>query len=305
MEQPAFSIIVPTFERPARLARCLEALAHGKRPSGGFEVVVVDDGGREPLDPVIERFGGSLDLRLLRIENSGPGAARNAGARAARGRWLAFVDDDCVPEAGWLAALEEAAHGHPESLLGGSTSNASPESACARAGQVIAEVVHDHFNEPGPARFFPSNNLVAPREAFLALEGFDPAFRPASEDRDLCDRWLASGRDLVHVPAARVAHDHRQTLPGYLRQHFEYGRGAARFHRARAERGRGGLADAAGFHGEFLRGIGPRLAGQPGRLRLLALLVLWQLANAAGFAREELAFRVGSAGRGRAERDGV
>src|SRR5579864_8046015 len=97
--QPDFSIIIPTFNRCASLAVCLEALAGLDYPRNQFEVIVVDDGGSESCEAVTEEFRERIDIRYYRQENSGPARARNRGAYWSKGRILCFTDDDCRPRA--------------------------------------------------------------------------------------------------------------------------------------------------------------------------------------------------------------
>ena len=93
------SIVIPTRNRPHAVERCLDALAAQTLPPGSFEVIVVDDGG-EPslaLDPT--RWASKFELKVIRQNNTGPAGARNRGVAVARGEFLAFTDDDCLP--GW------------------------------------------------------------------------------------------------------------------------------------------------------------------------------------------------------------
>src|SRR5258705_2165999 len=96
-DAPTVSIVVPTFARPAQLRRCLEGIARLEAGTSSFEVIVVDDGGPEPLDTLVASSADGLDIRLIRQPRGGPAAARNAGAALARGVFLAFIDDDCTP----------------------------------------------------------------------------------------------------------------------------------------------------------------------------------------------------------------
>jgi glycosyltransferase involved in cell wall biosynthesis len=277
---PRVSVVVPTAGRPAQLARCLAALRAQDEPDGGFEIVVAIDGDETTPDP-----DGARVVRHAR--RRGPGAARNTGAVAARGEVLAFTDDDCVPDRGWLAAL--LAGLGPGAAVGGRTVNALGANRFADASQHIVDLVYAHYNrDERAARFLASNNLAVRRDDFLAVGGFDAgAFPFASEDRDLCDRWRASGRTLRLVPEAVVRHAHELDLAGFVAQHLAYGRGAARYHRARRARGTGRLRDDLPFH------LDPSLYVHTARLRprrraarVAALLPLWQAANAAGYALE-------------------
>ena len=103
--QPFFSIIIPTYNRPKQLVVCLESLADLEYPRDCFEVLVVDDGSEISLEPVIAPFHKRINLTLLKQTNAGPAAARNTGARQAKGDFLTFVDNDCKPASDWLKVL--------------------------------------------------------------------------------------------------------------------------------------------------------------------------------------------------------
>src|SRR5205085_898532 len=123
-ELPRFSVVVPTYERHAQLAACIGALARLDYPRERFEVLIVDDGSARRPREVVEPFRDALDVKLLAQENKGPAAARNLGARHARGEFLAFTDDDCEPEREWLRAFALRFAQEPERVVGGRTVNA-------------------------------------------------------------------------------------------------------------------------------------------------------------------------------------
>jgi GT2 family glycosyltransferase len=296
----AVSVVVPTKDRPEELASCLEALGRLDYPRELLEVIVVDDGGGADLEPVRASAPAGLTFSLIRREPGGPAAARNTGADAAQGELLAFTDDDCLPERGWLRALSATLAEAPGAACGGRTLNALPANAFSEASAYIQELVYAHYNaDAEAARFFASNNLAVPRDAFRELRGFDAErFPRASEDRDFCDRWLASGRALRYAPGAVVHHARDLDLRGFVRQHVAYGRGAARYHRARAARSGGRMRDDMAFH--LNRALWSRtLALRPARRagQMAALLALWQVANTAGYALERRsALKRGSGG---------
>jgi len=284
---PTFSIVVPTYNRSDALTGALAALASLDYPRDRFEVIIVDDGGTQDLEPVIEEFRARMGLSYLRQSNRGPGAARNTGAAAALHEYLAFTDDDCRPNPDWLKAFAAALARGPETLVGGLRINASPECLCCVASQMILDVANAHFNrDPGNAVFFPSDNIAMSRRQFLELGGFDPSFRFA-EDRVRCDRWAARGWRLVHWPEAQVDHAKTMGLWGFCRQHFGYGQGAWRFHRARKIRRTGAFTVDGRF---YLRCFNRPWTTEPvGRaLRLTGLLGIWQAANAAGYLYEKV-----------------
>lgn len=287
-----FTVIVPTRNRPAQLAECVQALLSQDEEAGSFEIIVVDDAGDSNLDPLIQGNAmAQIPIRLLRLEtNAGPGPARNAGAAIASGRWLAFTDDDCRPRPLWLAALRPLLAASNSTLAGGRTINQLSKNPHAAASQLICDAAYSFFNpHPEMVRFLASNNLAAPREHFLKLGGFDPQFRVASEDRDLCDRWLFYGGHLAFTEHAVVEHAHQLTAKSFLRQHYDYGRGAALYHRARQIRGSGSFTRDMAFHWNWLHLLLRPALAYPSPMQMLSLLAFWQAANTAGFLSEFLA----------------
>jgi len=233
---PAWSVIVPTYNRPERLAACVRALAAMRPPPGGFEIVIVNDGGIAP-EPDIEAAaasGGALAVQLVTREHGGPAGARNAGAARARGQTLAFTDDDCEPATDWLLHLDAAHAAAADALIGGAVVNGLPENRFSEASQQLVQFVMDWFDGVARERFFTSNNLCIRRAAFHEIGGFDTSFPPAAEDREFCDRWHAAGRTSVREPRALVVHYHELGFTSFLRQHFTYGVGARSFRRTRA-----------------------------------------------------------------------
>ena len=236
---PRFSVVVPTYDRPAQLAACVAALRELERPAGTHEIVIVNDGGRAPAADIAAGSGdASLEVRLLTQRNAGPAAARNAGAAAARGAWLAFTDDDCIPDPRWLVAIDAALRRQPDALAGGPVLNAIADDVYADASQRLAAFTTSWFAGGAEGRFFTSNNLAVSRDAFLDAGGFDARFRFAGEDREFTDRWSAQGRPSLLVEDAVVRHAHHLGARSFVRQHFSYGRGAIGFRRVRAAAGR-------------------------------------------------------------------
>lgn len=285
----AASVVIPTRDRPERLAGCLASLAGLQTPRARFEVIVVDDGSRSPMGPVVERFGDRLDVTWLRHPTSrGPAAARNAGAARARADVLVFTDDDCTATPGWLDGLLRAAQGPgagPGTLVGGRIENALPERPCSTASQLLIAYLYDR---QGPVdAFFCTNNLAVRTDEFRALGGFDETFpHAAGEDRELCDRFVHEGGRLVYAPDAIVRHAHRLGPLEFSRQHFRYGRAARHFQRVRARRGAPPVPlRPLSFYAGMLRYPFGR---ERGPWLQAFLLGVSQLANAAGFVVEAL-----------------
>lgn len=236
-----FSIVIPTYGRPARLQECLRAITDLDYNFDAFEVMVVDDGGHGETRDVVAQFDQLFQIRYIpHATRTGPARARNAGAAASRGTWLVFLDDDCTVLPGWLRGFDEVlAREVPGTAIGGRVINAVEDNIFAAASQSVMEFLYEWYNATADdARFFATNNLLCPRADFLAIGGFDERFsRAAAEDRDFCDRWRESGRRLVNADRAIVSHYHRLTLASFVAQHFGYGRGAVDLHLGRDRRG--------------------------------------------------------------------
>jgi len=235
-EHPFISIVIPTYNRPRVLALCLQAIAAQTYSRDRFEVIVVNDGGTDPLDKVLRPYQGSMTCRLPYQSNSGPAAARNRGAREAVGQLLVFTDDDCAPAPDWLARLAERHAQAPDCAFGGQTQNALATNMYSTASQLVVSYLLDYYsNAPERVRFFPSSNLAFPAERFRSIGGFSTEYqRAAGEDRELCDRWQHRGLRMIYVPEAVVYHSHNLRGMTFLRQHFHYGCGAFYYHRYRA-----------------------------------------------------------------------
>lgn len=297
MTPPFFSVIIPTHGRPEALASCLRALIRTKFPREKFEVIVVDDKNEAGTETIIGRFQNELSIVLSRQNHAGPGAARNAGASLARGEYLAFIDDDCLPSPDWLGFLARRLRSRPASGVGGRTVNGFPDSACSTASSILADFLYAYFNpDPDDAHLLFTNNLAVPKRLFIETGGFKIDFPLAGgEDREFCHRWRFLGHRLAYAPEAVVRHCHRLKTASFLRQHFTYGRGAYHFHKnvARYD-SRPMRIEPPSF---YLRLVASAISARnsSGRHDLLRkhpapaltfLLGLSQAANAAGYFRE-------------------
>jgi GT2 family glycosyltransferase len=287
--EPSTSVVIPTYQRPEQLIACLDAVSRLDYPRTRLEVIVVNDGGAPPPEAELAALRERVDLTVVTQRNAGPAAARNAGAARASGEVIAFTDDDCAPEASWLRALVGRLTADPECMVGGRTVNALPGNAYATGSQLLVDYLYAYYNRDR-ARFFTSNNFALAASRYRELGGFDTTFpRAAGEDRDLCDRWCLRGYRMAYAPDAVVRHAHAMTLRAFSRQHFDYGRAAYSFHRARAARGQRPLnVEPLSF---YLRMLAYPFARRAGRRApaLAALLAVSQATNAAGFFWARLA----------------
>ena len=278
-----FSVVVPTYDRPAEVAGLLEALARQTYPRERFEVVLVDDGGAAPLDAVVEPFRDRLQLKLLTHVHTGCSGARQAGAKQARGQWLAFTDDDCRPAPHWLQCLEEVCAASPGCAVAGALLNGLHQSSWPEASHLLLEHLLARVNRPRTT-YVPTCNAAFPAREFAAVGGLDPAWGIAGgEDRDLCARWIRAGFRIVPSERSLVVHGHRLDVFAYCRQQLGYGRGARLFRTRAAERdGAAPPLESPGFYA--LMPLIPFRRHAFGRAVVLsAQIALGQAATALGF----------------------
>lgn len=281
------SVITLTFNRPDTLHRCLDSLSKQTLDPGRFELVLVDVSD-EPVTSIVSEFDERLNISHLKAENLGVAGNRNVGAASATAPLLAFIDDDCIAHSDWLEKLLLASRAHPGALIGGAVANMNPDNAVSCAGQVITDAVDRRFNPPGEqATFFPGLNFLAPRERFLEIGGNDATFgRLAAEDREFADRWLASGFEMSKQSEAVVVHEHRKEFMGFVRQYFNYGKGAWRYHRERRERGDRAAGDTSRLHLGLRHYIRDSMRNYSlgMRAKIWFYLAVWEISNLLGFA---------------------
>lgn len=206
MSAPQISVIVPVWNRPGDLRRCLASLAEQTLPRDAYEVIVVDNGSSDDT-PDVARDAG---VTLLEEPQPGSYAARNRGIAAARGEWLAFIDSDCRADRDWLRTAIEAARAHPGA---GVIAGRVELEADARAGLCDAYERLFAFNQEKLAAQgrAVTANWLSPAALVRALGGFRADLKSGG-DVDLAKRMAAAGRPVVYAPAMLVFHPARATL---------------------------------------------------------------------------------------------
>jgi len=201
--EPEISVVVATRNRAERLRRLLSSLREQTFPAENFEVLVIDDGSDDATGSVLANAQSHDGVALRGVRNErprGPGASRNTGWRQARGRLIAFIDDDCEAAADWLHAGWEAWRERPDVFVQGMTSpNAGEEGELGPFAYTIrVERLGPHYE---------TCNIFYPRTMLDDLGGFDDqAFPGGGEDCDLGWRAIEAGASPVFAPAARAEH---------------------------------------------------------------------------------------------------
>src|SRR5262245_47332862 len=216
--EPRVSIVIPTRNRRASVERALASLAAQSYPAPAFEVIVVADGCDDGT-PAIPAEGRPFSLRVIDQPARGPSAARNAGAAAARGDLLIFMDDDIEPRPGFVAAHVQAhADRDPARVAIGYL---PPQLQGRRDFFAIMlrawwEAMFGRWRGPGYRFSYSdllSGNFSLGTTLFTAVGRFDESLR-CHEDYELGFRLIAAGARFTFAPEAAGWHHERTDLGG-------------------------------------------------------------------------------------------
>ena len=225
------SVIVPTFNRRQSLYQMLLALdlQHTETSSGtpfSFEVIVVSDGSTDGTDQMLAQFPGRFPLRVIRQENAGPAAARNAGVLSADGEIIVFIDDDVMAEPGCLAAHVSLHEKDPTLVVVGPmlTPGDADLSPWIRWEQHQLEKQYCRLSngEILGSRQFYTGNASARRQALIDAGLFDTTLLRA-EDIDLGQRLAAIGQRFEFAPNAEAYHYASRSFESWSRVAYDYG----------------------------------------------------------------------------------
>ncbi len=212
---PIASIVVPVFNKVHYTSACLNSVVeHADRT--GFEIIVVDDCSDDETPEYLSDCSG---VRVIRnAVNSGFIASCNAGAEAARGQYLVFLNNDTTVTGGWLDALIETFDTFPDTGIVGARL-VYPDGRLQEAGGIVFKDAsgwnygrgdqpdRPEYNFASEADYVSGACLALRREVFVELGGFDSHYAPAYyEDTDLCFRIREIGLRVIYQPACTIVH---------------------------------------------------------------------------------------------------
>ena len=218
---PFISVVICSCNGSLTIRECLEGLMNLNYPF--YEVIVINDGSTDATPQIASEY----EVTLISTTNQGLSAARNLGASVAKGEIISYIDDDAIPDPDWLLFLATFFADKPYVAVGGP--NIAPNDVT-----LIAECVDHSPGSPSHVLFtdmeaehIPGCNFSIRKKALQDLGGFDPQFRAAGDDVDLCWRITEAGWKIGFSPGAMVWHHRRRTIKSYWRQQYGYGKAEA------------------------------------------------------------------------------
>lgn len=197
------SVVVPTFKRPAMLECCLTALLAQDFPPTEYEIIIVDDAADKKTQQqvyehamLVQPSGYTLRYLPIKGDHHGPAIARNAGWRFARGEIIAFTDDDCLPEKGWLKAG-----------VGAFTDGVAGVSGRLLVPLPPEPTDYEYNTAQLECGEFVTANCFYRRSVLMQVGGFDERFTAAwREDSDLFFTLLERNEHCIFISDAVVVH---------------------------------------------------------------------------------------------------
>jgi len=219
---PKVSVVVATYNGARTLRTCLDSLTRLNYPD--YEVIVIDDGSADRTPEIVQLYP---QIRYVRQRNLGLSAARNTGISVSSGEIIAFTDSDCRADEDWLHYMIGDLVSGDFTGIGGHNFLPPEDSAVAAAVMVSPGGPAHVMLTDREAEHVPGCNMAFYKHALVEIGGFDPVFRKAGDDVDVCWRLLQQGYRIGFSPAGFVWHYRRSTVAAYLSQQAGYGEAEA------------------------------------------------------------------------------
>ena len=286
-QTPKVSVVVASYNGARTLKACLDSLQRLRYPD--YEVILVDDGSTDTTPHIASLY---KDFRYFQHSNQGLSVARNTGIFAAAGEIVAFTDSDCRADEDWLYYLVGDLLRSKFTGIGGHNFLPPEDSAVAATVLVSPGGPAHVMLTDRLAEHIPGCNMAFYKWALVEIAGFDPIFRKAGDDVDVCWRLQQRGYRIGFSPGGFVWHYRRSTVAAYIKQQRGYGEAEAMLVRKHPEyfnelggsiwQGRIYTASKFGvtirppiiYHGVFASGFFQTLYASPPALALMLCTTL-------------------------------
>jgi glycosyltransferase involved in cell wall biosynthesis len=199
LEKPLISVIIPAFNSELTIKGCISSIKSQQFPKEKFEIIVVDDESTDHTVQVAKEAGAD---KVITIQHSSSGTARNTGSKQARGKILAFIDSDCIAQDGWLKTIEKEFE--TNQVIGGPILNGKTNSIVAWAEYLMEFSDYNEHKKRSFVNFVPACNQACTKEIFEKIGGFREG--TITEDVHLGHTLKKSGVKIVFVPQLQIQH---------------------------------------------------------------------------------------------------
>lgn len=220
------SIIIPTNNRKFFLENCLKSLWNQTYPQNQYEILVVDDGSTDGTGAIVKGLKAIKNLKYFYQPHRGLSEARNLGVKSARGKIVAFIDDDCVADKNWVSLIVKTYRRSSPKVggIGGQVFVGTyKKNIIARAGQAMLNYSVSRHKKGNEVLFLLGSNFSFRKEVLNKIGYFDRDFRTAGDDTEFAWRLVKAGYKLIYEPKIKVEHFQRNTLISFWKQNIEYG----------------------------------------------------------------------------------
>ncbi len=224
-----FSVIVPTFNRADEINELLESLLTQTIDFSEFEIIVVDDGSDDNTEDIIKGFinKSGLKINFLKQNHKGPGEARNLGMENAKGKYLLFIDSDCIADKSWLSAYKKALESSEPAGFGGPDAVLPDFSPVQKAidysmtSFITTGGIRGHSGKK-ISKYYPrSFNMGVRNDIYKKIGGMNKLRH--GQDIEFSHRIIKTGEPVIKVADAVVYHKRRISVKKFFKQVFNWG----------------------------------------------------------------------------------
>ena len=207
--EPKISVIIPTHNSEKTIENCVQSVVTQNFPRNEYEIIIVDDGSKDNTVNLAKKAGADS---VIVTEACFQGAARNLGAKKARGNFLAFIDSDCTAREGWLESLSKELE--KNKAIGGPVLNGNSHSLVAWAEYLIEFSEFNENRKRTIVPFVPGCNIACTKDVFYKVGGFSE--QRLSEDVAFGYSLRKAGVNITFVPELQVNHLCRTEYSRYI-----------------------------------------------------------------------------------------
>jgi glycosyltransferase involved in cell wall biosynthesis len=220
---PSVSVIVPVYNGQATIRELVESLLQVEYPTDRREIIVVDNNSTDQTAEIVRRYPVTL---LFERHKQSSYAARNRGAGAAKGTFLAFTDADCVVTPQWLFKLLELHHDDTIGIYAGEVKSYSTDTFMEQFADVEGVLDQGKSMRHPYLPFAVTANLAVRKQQFDAVGQFNASLTSGGDVDFSWRLQQQTGCRIHYVPDAVVRHRHRASVKTLYQQYRKYGSGA-------------------------------------------------------------------------------